>query len=118
MKRLLIASALAASLVMGFSPTADAKVKVGIFFGVPHYDYQVGPDYRYRRGYGWYHHGGYGNYGRLSCREAKRQVRASGFRNVSTIECNGRTYTFEATNRRGRDITVFVDSRSGRVWRG
>ena len=59
---------------------------------------------------------GYGN-GRLSCGEARAKVRHSGFRNVSTIECNGRTYTFEAT-RRGRDVTVYVNSRTGAVWRG
>jgi hypothetical protein len=62
---------------------------------------------------GTYDHG-YG-YGRLSCGEARARVRHSGFRNVSTIECNGRTYTFEAT-RRGRDVTVFVNSRTGAVW--
>jgi hypothetical protein len=56
-------------------------------------------------------------YGRLSCGEARARVRHSGFRNVSTIECNGRTYTFEAT-RRGRDVTVYVNSRTGAVWRG
>jgi len=55
-------------------------------------------------------------YDRLSCGEARSRVRNSGFRNVDTIECNGRTYTFEAT-RRGRDVTVFVDSRNGRIWR-
>lgn len=59
---------------------------------------------------------GYGN-GRLSCGEARAKVRHSGFRNVSTIECQGRTYTFEAT-RRGRDVTVYVNSRTGAVWRG
>ena len=60
---------------------------------------------------------GYGNgYNRLSCGEARAKVRYSGFRNVSTVECNGRTYTFEAT-RRGRDVTVFVNSRTGAVWR-
>lgn len=59
---------------------------------------------------------GYGN-GRLSCGEARARVRSSGFRNVSTIECNGRTYTFEAT-RRGRDVTIYVNSRTGAVWRG
>jgi len=116
MKRLILASAFAVSMVLGLSPAADAKIKVGIFFGVPHYDYQVNPDYRFRRGYGWYRDDRRG-YGRLSCGEARRQVRNSGFRNVSTIECNGRTYTFEAT-RRGRDIVVYVDSKTGRVWRG
>ena len=55
-------------------------------------------------------------YGRMSCGEARARVRHSGFRNVATIECNGRTYTFEAT-RRGRDVTVFVNSSTGAVWR-
>jgi hypothetical protein len=52
---------------------------------------------------------------RLSCGEARAHVRSSGFRNVSTVECRGSTYTFEAT-RRGRDVTVFVNSRTGAVW--
>lgn len=61
-------------------------------------------------------HDNYGDGGRLSCDEARAKVRYSGFRNVSTIECNGRTYTFEAS-RRGRDVTVYVNSRTGAVWR-
>ena len=61
-------------------------------------------------------HDNYGD-GRLSCGEARAKVRHSGFRNVSTIECSGRTYTFEAT-RRGRDVTVYVNSRTGELWRG
>ena len=123
MKRLIIASAFAASMVLGMASAADAKVRVGVFFGYPHYDYQVDRDYRYRAGYGWYQPSyqpayGYGyNRGRLSCGEAKRQVRISGFRNVSTVECRGRIFTFEAT-RRGKDITVYVDSRTGRISRG
>ena len=54
---------------------------------------------------------------RLSCGQAKARVRSSGFRNVTTVECQGRTYTFDAT-RRGRDVRVFVNSRNGAVWRG
>ena len=98
--------------------------QVKIYLGAPHYDYQVGPGWRYRQGYGWYDYDRYGRYpivtydrGRISCGEARRIVRNNGFRNVATIECNGRTYTFEAT-RRGRDVTVFVNSRNGRIWRG
>ena len=119
MKSIILASAFAATLAMGLPVVAEAKTNVQIYFGMPHYGYQVGPDYRYRQGYGWYQDSGYYSYnrGRLSCGEARRAVRNNGFRNVNTIECNGRTYTFEAT-RRGRDFTVFVDSRSGRVWRG
>jgi hypothetical protein len=54
--------------------------------------------------------------GRLSCGEARARVHYSGYRNVATIECRGSTYTFEAT-RRGRDVTVYVDSRNGAIWR-
>ena len=115
MKGLFLTAAVAATLAFAMPTAADAKVQ--IYLGFPHYDYQVGPDYRYRDGYGWYRPTGYYNRGRLSCGEARRAVRNQGFRNVNTIECNGRTYTFEAT-RRGRDVTVFVDSRNGRVWRG
>ena len=115
MKGYFIAAAVAATLAIGV-PTAAEAAKVKIYLGVPHYGYQVGPDYRFREGYGWYRPVGY-NRGRLSCGQAKWRVRDMGFRNVSTIECRGVTYTFEAT-RRGRDVTVFVNSRNGRVWRG
>ena len=115
MKGFLFATALAASTVFALPTDADAKVV--IYFGMPHYDYQVGPDYRYRDGYGWYRPMGFYDRRRLSCGEAKWRVRERGFHNVSTIECDGRTYTFKA--RRGDNrVTVFVDSRSGRVWRG
>ena len=116
MKGFFLASAVAATLALAMPTAADAKTNVQIYFGMPHYGYQVGPDYRYRDGYGWYRPSGYYR-GRLSCGEARRIVRNSGFRNVATIECNGRTYTFEAT-RRGRDVTVFVNSRTGAIWRG
>jgi len=118
MKSLFLATAVAATMMFAMPLAADAKTNVQIYFGVPHYGYQVGPDYRYRQGYGWYQDSGYNNYnrGRLSCGDARRVVRNSGYRNVSTIECQGRTYTFEAT-RRGRDVTVFVNSRNGRIWR-
>jgi hypothetical protein len=120
MKSLILASVAAA--VMAFAmPTAVDAAKVKIYLGQPHYDYRVGPGWRFREGYGWYdpvviYDRGYVR-GRISCGEARRIVRNSGFRNVDTVECNGRTYTFEAT-RRGRDVTVFVNSRNGRIWRG
>ena len=116
MKSIFVAAAFAATLALGV-PTAVEAANVKIYLGMPHYGYQVGPDYRYRDGYGWYKDTRYYSRGRLTCGEARRAVRNNGFRNVNTIECNGRTYTFEAT-RRGRDVTVFVDSRNGRVWRG
>ena len=140
MKKILAASALAASIIFGMATASEAKTNVHIYFGVPHYSYQVGPDYRYRDGYGWYNPGGdyydgsfydgqgfydgpryrmreysFGN--RISCGEARGIVRSSGFRNVSAIECSGRTYTFRAM-RRGNLVTVYVNSRTGAVWRG
>ena len=116
MKKIILASAFAAALAMGLPMAAQADTKVKVYLGVPHYGYQVGPDYLYRDGYGWYRPIGV-HRGRISCGEARRLVRNKGFRNVETIECNGRTYTFEAT-RRGRDVTVFVNSRTRAVWRG
>jgi hypothetical protein len=117
MKSIFLASAVAATLALALPTGADAKTNVKVYLGVPYYDYQFGPDYRFRDGYGWYQPMGNFDRGRLSCREARARVRESGFRNVDTIECDGRTYTFEAT-RRGRDVTVFVNSRTGAIWRG
>jgi len=116
MKSFVLIAAFAAALAVGLPAAAEAKTDVKIYFGVPHYSYRVGPDYHFRDGYGWYQPRNM-HRGRLSCGEARRMVRNRGFRNVSTIECRGRTYTFEAT-RRGRDIIVYVNSRTGDVWRG
>ena len=110
MKKFILASAFAAAIAMGLPLAAEADTKVKVYLGMPHYGYQVGPDYRFRDGYGWYPPLPLGI-------QLVPRVRHSGFRNVATIECNGRTYTFEAT-RRGRDVTVFVNSRTGAVWRG
>jgi hypothetical protein len=115
MKSLFLASAFAASMALGLPTAAEAKVVV--YFGMPFYDYQVGPDYRFRDGYGWYRPNALSIRGRLSCGEAKWRVRSHGFRKVSTIECEGRTYTFKA--RRGdHRVVVYVNARSGAVWRG
>ena len=115
MNKLFLAAAVAASLVIGMPLAAEAHSNVRIFFGFPHYSYQVGPDYRYRRGYGWYrpYHR---MYGRLTCGEAKWTVRNRGYRNVSTVECRGATYTFRGT-RYGNRYILYVNSRSGAVWR-
>lgn len=116
MKSLLIAASVAAALFAGLVPAAEAKTTVRIFFGLPHYTYQVGPDYRYRRGYGWYRHG-HTSVGRVSCGRAKARVINQGFRNVSTVECSGSTYTFRGI-RKGKRVLVYVNSRTGAVWRG
>jgi hypothetical protein len=120
MKKLIVASAFAALVGFGMSTAAEAKTNFQLYLGYPHYDYRPGDDYRYRDGYGWYNPGyrvrpQYNV--RLSCNEARREVRRKGFRNVSAIECNGRTYTFRAV-RNGNRMIVYVNSRSGAVWRG
>jgi hypothetical protein len=94
-----------------------------IYFGVPFYSYRVGPGWRYYDGYGWYDYGRYGDFrrhhrgGKMSCGEARRLVDRSGFDRVRVVECNGRTYTFRALNRRGNNVTVYVNSRTGAIWR-
>ena len=108
MKKIIFASAFAAALTMGIPLSAQAdNVKDYMDrneIGDPYGCYDCVPRL------GFYHRG------RLSCGEARARVRGSGYRNVATIECNGRTYTFEAT-RRGRDVTVFVNARNGAIWR-
>ena len=66
-----------------------------------------------------HHHVGGRHHARfkMSCGEAKWSVRNRGYRNVSTVECNGATYTFRAS-RNGHRILVYVNARSGAVWRG
>jgi hypothetical protein len=121
MKSLLLTSAFAGLMAMAPAvPSAEAKTNVIVRFdvGVPYYAYQTGPDYVYRRGYGWYRpvrRPVYGN--RLSCQEAGRIVRRNGYYNVYARECGGSTYTFTGF-RNGRRFVVYVNARSGAVWRG
>ncbi len=121
LKSLMIAGSVAVSALL-MTTGADAKTRVGIYFGVPFYDYQAGPGWRYYDGYGWYDYGRYGDVNRrdqrMSCGEARRLVDRSGYNRVRVVECSGRTYTFRALNRRGNLVTVYVNSRSGAVWRG
>lgn len=106
MKKIILASIFALGLAMGFPVGAQADSNVKDYFDRR----EIGdPDYRY----GWYP----SVYrGRISCSEARARVRNSGYRNVDTIECRGSTYTFEAT-RKGRDVRVFVNSRTGALSR-
>ncbi len=120
-KSVMIAGAVALG-AFGMTSDAEARTSVGIYFGVPFYDYQVGPGWRYYDGYGWYDYGRWGDFrrhhrsDRLSCREARRLVDRR-FDRVRVVECNGRTYTFRAENRRGKRVTVYVNSRTGAIWR-
>ena len=116
MKKILLASAFLGSLALGLPSAAEAHSTFKLYFGLPHYSYNVGPGYQYRRGYGWYNPG-YNNRGRLSCGEARREVRSRGYNDIRTIECRGVTYTFRAW-RNGRNHQLLVNSRTGAVWRG
>lgn len=116
MKKILIASALALAASLGASSFPEiAQADVKFYLGLPHYDYRVGPDYRFREGYGWYDPD-YSMRMRLSCNEARQEVRQRGFRNILALECDGRTYTFRATRNGNRQV-VYVNSRTGAVWR-
>lgn len=108
MKKIFFASAFAAALAVGLPVAAQADSNVKDYMD----RHEIGDPYGC---YGCYPRQGF-YLGRLSCGEAKWRVRNSGFKNVSTIECRGRTYTFEAT-RKGRDFIVYVDSRNGELWR-
>lgn len=108
MKKTVFASLFAAGLAMGLPAGAQAQSNVKDYFdrreiGDPFGCYGCTPRY------GVYQ-------GKMSCSAAKARVRNSGYRNVDTIECRGITYTFEAT-RKGRDVIVLVNSRTGAVWR-
>ena len=108
MKKIIFASAFAAVLAVGFPIGAQADSNGKDFFdrneiGDPYGCYGCTPRL------GFYHK-------RISCGEARARVRSSGYRNVDTIECQGSTYTFEAT-RKGRDVTVFVNARNGAISR-
>jgi hypothetical protein len=120
MRNILVSAAIGLSLAFGLAGAAKADTSVGIYFGTPHYDYRVSDGYRFRSGFGWYdprieERRRFRD--RLTCAEARRAVRNKGYRNVATVECRGATYTFQAT-RRGRDVVVYINARTGGVWRG
>lgn len=120
-KSLLVAAGVTLS-AFALAPAAEAGSHSGvsIYFGVPFYSYRVGPGWRYYDGYGWYDYGRYGDFrhrNRISCGEARRIVDRR-YDRVRVRECNGRTYTFTAENRRGKRVIIYVNSRTGAVWRG
>ena len=117
MKKLLMALVVAAPVAFGLGAVngAEAKTQVNIYLGVPHYSYQVGPDYVFRKGHGWYRPGRHMN--RLSCNEARRIVRNRGYNNIVARNCSGGTYVFRAV-RNHRVAIIYVNARTGAVWRG
>lgn len=127
MKKTVFGLLAAVALIGSAATMAEAKTHFNIYLGVPYYDYQVGPDYRFNDQYGWYQPDYQPSYYRhdyrqnyrtnLSCGEARGLVRQSGFRNVAVQECDGRIYTFSATRHNHR-VLVYVNSRTGAVSRG
>lgn len=119
MKSALFALAFSIPLALSLTPqTAEAHsdVSVRIFFGQPFYAYRAGPDYVYRPGWGW-HRRSAAIRDKLSCAEARNLARQRGFNIVSTRECKGTTYTFRARYK-GQSRLIYVNSRTGGVWRG
>ena len=112
MFKLLVATVLAAGVVLSVPLESRAATNVKIYLGVPHYSYRVAPDYVYRKGQGWYRP----VRARISCERGRNIVRNQGFRNVDRVECSGPTYTYRAT-RNGKRLSVYVNSRTGGVWR-
>lgn len=122
LKSLMVAGGIALA-ALGWSGSAEARTNFNVYLGVPFYEYQVGPGWRYYEGYGWYDYNRYGDFRRharpqMSCWEARRLVDHSGYDRVRTIECGGRTYTFSAIARNGRLVTIYVNARTGALWRG
>lgn len=124
----LAAAALAATLSIGTvgltaatATVAEAATNVKIILGVPYYTYKVGPDYVFRSGYGW-HRVKKGTVviktspNKLSCAQARAKVSKS-FKVVSTRNCSGTNYSFKAL-KNGKVINVYINSRTGSVWRG
>ena len=107
-RKALWAAAVAVPLTLvGSTPSLagnDVDIRFGVGIGQPYYGYPVYGDY-YRPRH------------RLSCWQARQLVRNAGFYHVRTIECAGRVYTFVAF-RRGKLVTISVNSRTGTVWRG
>lgn len=53
----------------------------------------------------------------MSCAAARQRVLDDGYRHVTTRECDGRTFVFNAT-RHGRAVVLHLDPRNGQVLHG
>jgi hypothetical protein len=132
LKTLAVAAVAAAGIAFG-AGAADAKtrVKIGVDLGgggcpPPYFDCYEADDgiwYGYvgdeewprRRGYDDdYGYGDDDDFGRVSCRQARRMLRYRGWRRVRAEDCSGRRYTFIGW-RRGDFYSIRVSARSGRV---
>jgi hypothetical protein len=123
MKKTIFGLLAAATLLGGTASLAEAKTNFSLYFGVPYFNEQVGPDYRYYQNRGWYQDRDWYeqqpryNRNRISCNQARNIVRNQGFRNVVTRECGGASYTFSA-RRNNQRVIIYVNARTGRTSRG
>ena len=130
-KKTIIACLALLIAVFAFQPIEKAEARTRVHIGVG-----IGPGYGgYYGGYPYYgpgyyyappvpYYGGYyaprrtyrprRHARRISCRRARRIVRNRGYRNVRTIDCTGRGYSFLG-RRRGRLYKISMRSRSGRI---
>jgi hypothetical protein len=126
MKKALFGIFAAAAFLGSVATVAEAKTNFSLYFGVPYFDDQIGPDYRYYQDRGWYQdpdwYDDQPNYyqntrRKMSCNQARSIVRNQGYRSVVARECGGRTYTFSA-RRNNQRVIIYVNARTGRVSRG
>ena len=103
----LIAGVLSVGALTVTPNVAEAKTHIGIWIGIPGFDYWRGPGY---------YHGRYRH--RLSCSEGRRIVDRRGFNSVTAIDCRPRYYHYRA-RKSGRWYTVRFDSLTARMtyWR-
>ncbi|MFN4140371.1 hypothetical protein [Aestuariivirga sp.] len=121
-RHIALAAAVVLATLAGSSMTAPAQADVKLYFGVPFYPYSPGPGWRYYRGYGWYDYDRYGPFqpyyrDRLTCKEARRLVDRRGYDDVDARDCSGRVYSFRATTRNGKRVTVYVNAYTRAIWR-
>lgn len=114
----LIAAGMIAASSMALPTVAEAKTRIGIYFGVPFYNGALDNDYLYDQRYGWYAPEyrnqvrlNFGN-SRATCRQAARQLRNAGYRKVVARDCTGRTYEFQA-RKNGRRVNLTYNARTG-----
>lgn len=128
-RKLMVAASIALGalgVLGGVSSFSPAEAGVRVYLGVPFHPYQVGPGWRYYDGYGWYDYDRYGPFGpyyrepyrgKLTCGQARRLVDRRGYDNVDPRDCSGRTYSFRATTKKGKRVTVYVNAYTGDIWR-
>jgi hypothetical protein len=120
-------SVIAATLLLCAGPgLAEADANFTLYSGLPYLNEQVVSDYKHYQSIDWYPDGDqyddrpdYGdrpNRGQqMSCNQARRLVRDSGYRNVDTKDCSGKIYMFSG-RRDGRQVFIYVKARTGETW--